>query len=127
MRFGACFENVEGTGEEERELQGCAEGSVAWGGWEDGDVERVVLGERQLEGRRRGLEERDEDTFLPITPRQAIEGIVVIAFRGCWCVRGGCKKASRAGYKFGTRLPSTNFEIKQIGRYASNTSQLAIC
>jgi hypothetical protein len=44
VRFGACFEDVEGTGEKERELQGRAEGSVACGGGEDGDVERVVLG-----------------------------------------------------------------------------------
>jgi hypothetical protein len=62
---------------------------------EDRDVEGVVLSCVSLwggEGVVNGTEEigRERGTFLPITPRQAIDGIVAIALLwlywkgGCW-------------------------------------------
>ena len=44
MALGARFEDVEGAGEEEGELEGCPKGDVEGLGREDGDVEGVVLG-----------------------------------------------------------------------------------
>jgi len=43
VRFGARFEDVERAGEEERELEGCADWCVGGGGGEDGYVEGVIL------------------------------------------------------------------------------------
>lgn len=43
VRFRARLEDVEGAGEEERELEGCAEGCVVGVGGEDCYVEWVVL------------------------------------------------------------------------------------
>lgn len=55
------------------------------GGGEDGDMEGVILG-MMLE-RSRGIAE-GEVTFLPITPRQAIDGIAM-ANAGFGCLVTG--------------------------------------
>lgn len=79
MGFGARFEDVEGAREEEGKLEGRAEGRVGWLGGEDGDVEGVVLGSLvMLNGGAREEDRARRCTFLPITPRQAIEGIAAI-------------------------------------------------
>lgn len=85
----ARLEDVERAGEEEAVLQGGTEGRVGWLRGEDGDVEGVVLEGGVLVlgglfgGRDWGLDERGgggwrSGTFLPITPRQAMDGIVVM-------------------------------------------------
>lgn len=85
--FGAQVEDIEGRGEQQRELQGRANRCERVGervvGREDGDVEGVVLElalcqldycvNREVTDKRR----RNKLTFRPITPRQAMDGMAV--------------------------------------------------
>jgi hypothetical protein len=80
---GTELEDVKCTGEDEGELQRGANGVEGVGGGvvgrEDGGVERVVLKpvREALAMKRKGEREESLLTFRPITPRHAIEGIVV--------------------------------------------------
>ena len=56
-------------------MKGCAEWCVVRCRWEDGDVEGVILRYSILVSHQEGV---GIATFLPITPRQAMEGMVVI-------------------------------------------------
>lgn len=79
---GTELKHVDRGGEDERELEGGADRCEVVGyrvlRWEDGNVHGVVLGIGEPGARKKTAWKVGKLTFLPMTPKQAIEGIAIV-------------------------------------------------